>query len=181
MKSAIKGFLSAIGLAPSAQANRLAQETRDLAARVAQLEERLAQARADADTWKRRQTGFVITHAGLLIVLVGSWISLKFGDEGQVAMLEGDTTATMTRTDAPVIRVRPLDHETGKPTTEYALPFRPGALALPVEQPIAAVYLANGHWLVTSMSHNRAVEFDRAGKEVWEYRRNSRVTRAVRP
>ena len=56
MKSAIKGFLSAIGLAPAAQANRLAQETRDLAARVAQLEERLAQARADADNWKRRHT-----------------------------------------------------------------------------------------------------------------------------
>ena len=56
--------------------------------------------------WKRRQTGFVITHAGLLIVLAGSWISLKFGDEGQVAMLEGDTTATMTRTDAPVLRGR---------------------------------------------------------------------------
>ena len=81
--------------------------------------------------WKRRQTGFVITHAGLLIVLAGSWISLKFGDEGQVAMLEGDTTATMTRTDAPVLRVRPLDRETGKPTSEYAIPFRPGAFAWP--------------------------------------------------
>src|SRR4051794_18313297 len=79
--------------------------------------------------WKRRQTGFVITHAGLLVVLVGSLISVKFGDEGQVAMLEGDTTATMTRTDAPVIRVRPLDRETGRPTSEYSIPFRPGAFA----------------------------------------------------
>jgi hypothetical protein len=50
-----------------------------------------------------------------------------------------------------------------------------------VEQPIAAVCLPNGHWLVTSMAQNRAIEFDRAGKEVWEYRRSSRVTRAVRP
>jgi chromosome segregation ATPase len=54
MKSAIRGFLSAIGLAPAAHAERLAKETRDLAARVAQLEERLSQARADADSWKRR-------------------------------------------------------------------------------------------------------------------------------
>jgi HEAT repeat protein len=51
---------------------------------------------------------------------------------------------------------------------------------LAVQQPIAAVALPNGHVLVTSMSQNRAVEFDRTGKEVWEYRRDTRVTRAVR-
>ena len=56
MKSAIKGFLSALGLAPAAQTERLTKEARDLAARVAQLEERLTQARADADSWKRRHT-----------------------------------------------------------------------------------------------------------------------------
>jgi hypothetical protein len=49
-----------------------------------------------------------------------------------------------------------------------------------VEGPIAAVYLPNGHLLVTSMARKRAVEFDRDGKEVWEYRRDTRVTRAVR-
>src|SRR5262249_6311297 len=49
-----------------------------------------------------------------------------------------------------------------------------------IEQPIAAVRLANGNTLVTSMSQNRAVEFDRAGKEVWEYKSDTRVTRAFR-
>lgn len=49
-----------------------------------------------------------------------------------------------------------------------------------VEQPIAAVRLANGNTLVTSMSQNRAVELDRTGKEVWEYRADTRVTRAWR-
>src|SRR5438132_4746109 len=39
--------------------------------------------------WKKRQTGFVITHAGLLIVLAGSFYSLKTADEGQVGMYEG--------------------------------------------------------------------------------------------
>jgi hypothetical protein len=51
---------------------------------------------------------------------------------------------------------------------------------LPVAEPIAAVYLPNGHLLVTSMSQKRAVELDRSGKEVWEYKRTTRVTRAVR-
>src|SRR5918996_5254678 len=54
MKGAITGFLSAFGLAPAGHVERLTQESRDAAARAAQLEERLAQARADVDTWKRR-------------------------------------------------------------------------------------------------------------------------------
>lgn len=39
--------------------------------------------------WKKRQTGFVVTHAGLLIVLFGSFFSVRTSDEGQVGMLEG--------------------------------------------------------------------------------------------
>jgi outer membrane protein assembly factor BamB len=49
-----------------------------------------------------------------------------------------------------------------------------------VSQPIAALALPGGKVLVTSMSQNRAVEIDRAGKEVWQYKRDTRVTRAVR-
>lgn len=51
---------------------------------------------------------------------------------------------------------------------------------LSVPQPIAAVRLANGNTMVTSMSQNRAIELDRSGKEVWTFRADSRVTRAVR-
>jgi hypothetical protein len=52
--------------------------------------------------------------------------------------------------------------------------------AVMVQQPITAVALPNGHLIVTSMNQKRAVEFDRTGKEVWEYKRDTRVTRAVR-
>ena len=39
----------------------------------------------------------------------------------------------------------------------------------------------NEAWdLVTSMTQHRAVELNRAGKEVWEYRADTRVTRAFR-
>lgn len=75
--------------------------------------------------WKRRQTGFVITHAGLLTVLAGSFITLTLADEGQVALLEGEKTSTLARIDYPTIRVRPLNPETGEPESEYSLPFRP--------------------------------------------------------
>lgn len=49
-----------------------------------------------------------------------------------------------------------------------------------VQQPIACVALPNGNVIVTSMTENRAVELTAAGKQVWEYRRETRVTRAVR-
>jgi len=50
-----------------------------------------------------------------------------------------------------------------------------------IDQPIAATRLPNGNTLVTTMLPNRgAVEFDRLGNEVWTYRTNTRVTRALR-
>jgi HEAT repeat protein len=53
--------------------------------------------------------------------------------------------------------------------------------SIPVDQPVAAVRLPNGNTLVTSMSPARgAVEFDRHGTEVWTYRTDTRVTRALR-
>ncbi len=51
---------------------------------------------------------------------------------------------------------------------------------LAVEQPIVATRLPNGNTLVTSMNQMRAIEFDAAGKQVWEYRSDTRVSRAYR-
>src|SRR5690606_29882504 len=79
--------------------------------------------------WKKRQTGFVITHAGLLVVLVGSWISFEFTLDGQLGMVEGDESNQIVRIDHPAIRVQPIDHETGVPETEYQIPFHPGSFA----------------------------------------------------
>jgi hypothetical protein len=79
--------------------------------------------------WKKRQTGFVITHAGLLVLLAGSWISVKSADEGQVGMLEGQTMTHLVRRDDAIIRVRKLDPHTGEPDREFPefeLPFQPG-------------------------------------------------------
>ena len=51
--------------------------------------------------WKKRQTGFVVTHAGLLILLLGSYYSVRTADEGQVGMLEGDVKGELVRIDYP--------------------------------------------------------------------------------
>ena len=47
--------------------------------------------------WKKRQTGFVVTHAGLLILLAGSFYSVRTADEGQVGMIEGDVKSELVR------------------------------------------------------------------------------------
>ena len=62
--------------------------------------------------WKKRQTGFVVTHAGLLIVLAGSYYSVRTADEGQVGMLEGDVKSELVRIDDPVIRIWEIDPHT---------------------------------------------------------------------
>ena len=76
--------------------------------------------------WKRRQTGFVVTHAGLLILLAGSYYSVRTADEGQVGMLEGDVKGELVRIDYPVIRIWEVDPHTRERNRELDLPFRPG-------------------------------------------------------
>ncbi|AMV38545.1 cytochrome c biogenesis protein ResB [Planctomyces sp. SH-PL62] len=73
--------------------------------------------------WKKRQTGFVITHAGLLVLIAGSYVHFKSGDEGMVGMLEGESRSEMLRTDAPMFRLREVDPHTQKPSANYELPF----------------------------------------------------------
>ena len=77
--------------------------------------------------WKKRQTGFVVTHAGLLIVLAGSFLSIKTTEEGQIGIIEGQTGQSYARTDDQVIRLRKVDPQTGASLSEYAMPIRPGA------------------------------------------------------
>ncbi len=75
-------------------------------------------------------------------------------------------------------RVLVPDHA-GDKVVEYDAAGRETA-RLSAAQPIAAVRLANGNTLLTSMSQCRAVELDPAGKQVWEYRSVLRVNRALR-
>ncbi|GIW88705.1 MAG: hypothetical protein KatS3mg108_3029 [Isosphaeraceae bacterium] len=79
--------------------------------------------------WKKRQTGFVITHSGIIILLIGSYLSVHFTREGRVGLAEGETTSRFVLTDRPVLRLRQLDPETGSPTRAFTISFQPGASA----------------------------------------------------
>jgi hypothetical protein len=76
--------------------------------------------------WKKRQTGFVITHAGLLILIFGAYLSYRTSDEGIVAMLTGESRSQVQRRQDSVIRVREVDPHTRKPNSYFDAHFSPG-------------------------------------------------------
>ena len=78
--------------------------------------------------WKKRQTGFVVTHAGLLVLIFGSYWSFRTADEGIVGMLEGETRSQLVRRNDPVIRIREVDPH----TQEAAAGIRSAVQAGPV-------------------------------------------------
>jgi hypothetical protein len=47
--------------------------------------------------WKRHQTGFLITHAGLLILLAGGLLTTLFGVEGQMVLIDSPDPAVQAR------------------------------------------------------------------------------------
>ncbi|MHB8971082.1 MAG: cytochrome c biogenesis protein ResB [Pirellulaceae bacterium] len=75
--------------------------------------------------WRKRQVGFVITHAGLLVLLVGAMQTFQYGIEGQVTLREGD------RTDKVLLRHRSLitvDRPNGAGRLSSQFTFQPGAV-----------------------------------------------------
>ena len=63
--------------------------------------------------WKKRQTGFVITHAGLLILLAGLVVrACRRPTRGRSACSRARRKSQLVRIDYPVIRVRKLDPQT---------------------------------------------------------------------
>ncbi len=77
--------------------------------------------------WKKRQTGFVVTHAGLLIVLGGSWYGLNHAIEGEVVAMEGQVKNELLKLDQPIIRIEEINPQNPDQIDRaWELPFRPG-------------------------------------------------------
>ncbi len=77
--------------------------------------------------WTKRQTGFVITHVGLLVVIAGSWWAAQTSEEGQLGMKEGETQNELILNHKPTIYVKAIDPHSSKEIGTYKLPIRPGA------------------------------------------------------
>jgi len=79
--------------------------------------------------WSRHQAGFVMAHVGIVLLLVGSLVSLHLGLDGTVALYEGQGTGQVS------LRERALEVEVGGqratfPAAFDSTPPRPGRPAV---------------------------------------------------
>ncbi len=61
--------------------------------------------------WKRHQIGFVVTHAGILVLLFGSFLTQRFGVDGNLPIEEKTRGGSVLLTD---LRLMVTDEETGE-------------------------------------------------------------------
>ena len=76
--------------------------------------------------WKRHQTGFVITHIGLLVLLTGCFLSQRGGIDAQIPLLEGEKGGKAYEDSHHFsLMVRPAGGTAGT-TSIGPIPFRSG-------------------------------------------------------
>ena len=81
--------------------------------------------------WKRSHTGFVVTHAGLLVLLVGAVQTFLLGIEGQISLQEGQQADQVLITNRSRITAR-RQSARGRVATEFT--FHPGPVDWPERQ-----------------------------------------------
>jgi hypothetical protein len=119
-----------------------------------------------------------LPNGDIACVMLGRFVRMDMSGK------ELQTFGVDVRTAGGKIDVMPNDHvlvpeKAKKRVVEYDTEGRV-VWEAEIEEPIAAVHLANGNVLVTTMNDNHAVELDRTGKVVWEYKSDTRVNRAFR-
>lgn len=98
--------------------------------------------------WKRRQTGFVVTHAGILILLFGSWLTMEYGVDGNLPVVEGSADGQLILND---MRLTLSDAQARQ---MQAFPVRDSATRR--EGRLSEIYLPDGDTLVLSSYMPRA-------------------------
>jgi hypothetical protein len=78
--------------------------------------------------WNKRQLGFVVTHAGLLVLLAGSIQTFLLGVEGHMTLQEGERCETILLTDRSVVTAV---RSTPAGQTRTVFSFAPGPVDWP--------------------------------------------------
>lgn len=75
--------------------------------------------------WRRSQTGFLVVHAGILVLLVGCWLTREYGVNGQLGVPEG-ATSSLVMENSQHFQLQIADLSGEKETKIFKIPFRPG-------------------------------------------------------
>ena len=81
--------------------------------------------------WKPRQFGFVVTHAGLLVLLAGSIVTFNYGVDATISLEEGEASDHVTVRDLNRFSVqwRPVAGQPDRPLSQFI--FTPGPVDWP--------------------------------------------------
>jgi hypothetical protein len=122
--------------------------------------------------WKRRQIGFVIVHAGILVLLVGCWVSRQSGIDAQLAVFEGQRSSTAVEDSQHFeLTIHPQNSADAAAVQTFVLPFQPGPFNWDD-------YAALGWFPWRLAQHDGGMLFDADGiqLEVLDYYSDSRET-----
>ena len=89
----------------------------------------LACALARRSWWRRRALPGLLTHVGMLLILLGGLATWKLGIRGTLPIAEGETQATFLA-DVPVLRVTPAEPNEAAATDEFFALTREGAFTI---------------------------------------------------
>lgn len=93
--------------------------------------------------WKPHQTGFILTHLGIVVLLFGAVVGRIWGVEGFVTLYENGGAVTQLVMDDTVVEVLT---ENGKLTKRVDLDLRPPAPASPIQWDLGEVKVSvNGY------------------------------------
>jgi hypothetical protein len=86
--------------------------------------------------WRRHQTGFLVTHAGLLLLLLGGVLTSLFGIEGQMVLVDTTDPDLQAKIGLPnraraiyLADSHRIDVQRARTGQQWALHFRPGPFA----------------------------------------------------
>jgi len=83
----------------------------------------VACAALDRLPWKRKHIGFVMTHTGIILILVGSWMTQQFAIDGNLGLGEGERGARLML-DEPVLHLVLPDLKQGTLIPIAPTPFK---------------------------------------------------------
>ncbi len=125
--------------------------------------------------WKKHQTGFVLTHAGILLILAGALITQLFGLDGSMPVREG-TSSSLVYLNEPVLYLTYHGgHQTTIPVEFRWNPPRPGhSYQIKIDQKYTLVIDRYLHHAIQQISYEET-ERSEYGSVLQLRLRNSKV------
>ena len=122
--------------------------------------------------WRRSQTGFLVVHAGIIVLLVGCWLTWRQGVFGQLGVAEGSTSSTVME-DVQYFKLTIADITGEKETKTVEIPFRSGPFNW-------SDYATNLNWFPWSLAiRDQGTIYDQDGVklEVLDYMSDSEMVK----